>query len=118
VEGEGGGDMSEHWRRIEFRASRDWTTMDRISLRGAETSSDHSPAVFMPIGLKTTNENGEVIPPFLQLDERDATALMDALWSVGCRPTEGHGSVGQLAATEAHLYDMRKLVFKREGLAL
>jgi hypothetical protein len=38
--------------------------------------------------------------------------LIDALWTAGLRPTEGHGSTGQLAATERHLEDMRALAFK------
>lgn len=42
----------------------------------------------------------------------DAQALMDDLWSSGLRPTEGSGSAGALAATERHLADMQKLVFK------
>jgi hypothetical protein len=36
---------------------------------------------------------------------------MDALWSIGTRPTEGTGSAGAMAATVKHLEDMRKLVF-------
>lgn len=40
--------------------------------------------------------------------------LMDELWNVGLRPTEGTGSAGSLAATERHLTDMRALVFKTE----
>lgn len=42
----------------------------------------------------------------------EAQVLMDDLWNCGIRPTEGTGSAGSLRATERHLEDMRKLVFK------
>lgn len=48
----------------------------------------------------------------LTIQKETAQSLMDQLWNLGIRPTEGHGSTGQLAATQAHLEDMRALVFK------
>ena len=54
-----------------------------------------------------------IVPPVaLQLRDNQAQDLMDKLWMVGFRPTEGSGSAGALAATERHLRDMRRLVFK------
>lgn len=51
------------------------------------------------------------IPPHaMQLEPEAAQRLMDDLWNVGIRPTEGHGSAGQLAATEAHLKDVQGLL--------
>lgn len=47
-----------------------------------------------------------------------AQMLMDQLWDVGVRPTQGHGSVGQLDATQRHLNDMRLLVAKKLGVEL
>lgn len=41
-----------------------------------------------------------------------AQHLMDSLWDCGLRPTEGKGSAGALAATEAHLKDMQTLAFR------
>ncbi len=41
-----------------------------------------------------------------------AQRLIDELWNAGLRPAGGIGSVGQLAATERHLADMRALVFE------
>lgn len=59
-------------------------------------------------------EAGQILPePTVKLHRDDAQALMDALWNVGLRPTEGSGSAGSLAATERHLEDMRRLVFDR-----
>lgn len=42
----------------------------------------------------------------------ECQALMDRLWQIGLRPSEGTSSAGALAATQKHLEDMRKLVFK------
>lgn len=49
--------------------------------------------------------------PTLRLRPEDAQGLMDELWRVGLRPTEGTGSAGSLAATERHLADMRSVAF-------
>lgn len=55
---------------------------------------------------------GEMSRPMVDLDLTAAQQLMDELWLCGLRPTEGSGSAGSLAATERHLADMRRLVFK------
>lgn len=49
-------------------------------------------------------------PPLLVLDLDQAQQLMDEMWNCGVRPTEGQGSAGQLAATQAHLKDMQGIV--------
>lgn len=60
----------------------------------------------------------EVVPeytawkePAFTLQQEEAQALMDELWNAGIRPTEGTGSAGSMAAAQAHLADMRKIVF-------
>jgi len=60
-----------------------------------------------------TIEEGVAIPYDcgLLISEDERQELMDALWSIGTRPTEGTGSAGAMAATVKHLEDMRKLVF-------
>jgi hypothetical protein len=55
---------------------------------------------------------GERQAPSFSLKADNTQLLMDELWRIGFRPTEGHGSVGQLGAVEKHLADMRALVFK------
>lgn len=57
------------------------------------------------------HKDGELITEFATLDWPQAQLLMDDLWNCGVRPTEGAGSAGALAAVQAHLADMRKLVF-------
>ena len=42
----------------------------------------------------------------LTIDRQEAQSLMDQLWTLGFRPKEGVGSVGQLAATEKHLVEI------------
>ena len=72
---------------------------------------DHKWAVARPAILETVEE-GTVEQPMLEVPLEAAQGLMDELWRVGLRPTEGSGSAGSLAATERHLADMRALVFK------
>lgn len=57
-------------------------------------------------------EDGDVIEPFMHMSISDAQTLMNQLWHCGVRPSDGTGSTGQLAATERHLADMQRLVFK------
>lgn len=56
-----------------------------------------------------SHERGEMIPAAVLLRPAEAQKLMDSLWHCGLRPTEGHGSVGQLGATERHLADMKQI---------
>lgn len=49
----------------------------------------------------------------LELSTEDGQALIDELWHAGFRPTEGTGSAGAMAATQAHLKDLQRLVFDR-----
>lgn len=50
--------------------------------------------------------------PLFKIDLTEAQHLMDELWLLGIRPTEGHGSTGQLAATEKHLAHVTGLLEK------
>jgi hypothetical protein len=64
------------------------------------------PVVFAP------QQPNERAVPMLSLTIHQAQQLMDELWDCGMRPSEGSGSAGAMAAVQAHLSDMRKLVFK------
>ena len=61
-----------------------------------------------PITLKEVDP-GLFNPPALDLDPEDARGLMDSLWMMGIRPSDGTASTGQLKATETHLADMREI---------
>jgi len=54
--------------------------------------------------------------PAVSMSDSEAQVLADQLWAAGFRPTQGHGTSGQLAATEKHLDDMRCLVFQSHGI--
>jgi hypothetical protein len=90
-------ERSAYRKRLELRAA--------FTTDGGQVAALWSPTV-------TEIEPGQIGPdaPLLTLTEADATALIDERWRAGVRPSE-HGSAGQLAATERHLADMRRLVF-------
>lgn len=56
--------------------------------------------------------SGYLIEPSFRINSTDAQVLIDSLWDCGLRPTEGTGSAGALKATQEHLSDMQKLVWK------
>lgn len=56
-------------------------------------------------------EPGSYQEPSFWLDMDAAQKLMDDLWWCGLRPRGAAGSVGQLAAVQAHLGDMQKIGF-------
>lgn len=43
---------------------------------------------------------------------QQAQELMNSLWEAGIQPVQAKGSVGQLAAVQHHLDDMRSIAFK------
>lgn len=63
-----------------------------------------------------THDEYMVTDPTCQISIDSAQTLMDDLWNAGIRPTEGTGSAGSLKATENHLGDMRRIVFKQMGM--
>jgi hypothetical protein len=60
----------------------------------------------------------EELPSVCILRPEAAQELMDDLFRCGIRPSSGKGSSGQLAATEKHLSDMRKIVARKLGMEL
>lgn len=62
-------------------------------------------------------EKGGLIPAAVHLSDDMAQQLMNSLWECGIRPAGSVGSVGQLAATEKHLEDMRALAFSKLNVA-
>ncbi len=57
-------------------------------------------------------KEGEYIGETGHLTPEEAQVLMDDLWNCGLRPTEGTGSAGSLKATQNHLSDLQRLVFR------
>lgn len=103
-------------QRIKFVINRDTMWGDTFGLRMGIVRGDKI-AVAQQVQFKQLTEEEAVIEGAhaMVLNRDDLQNLMDELWTVGIRPTEGTGSAGSLAATERHLADMRALVFKQHG---
>lgn len=107
--------MSNYSTRFRFRATRDAIWGDNVELCGwLETTRDgvRTCAIAQPLQLVVPKDDGLTYEtaPFVSIHRDSAQALMDELWSIGLRPSEGTGSAGSLAATERHLADMRAIV--------
>ncbi len=85
-----------------------------IALNIGQQLTDNRFAVAQPI-LMDAHDVDSMYPdaPALSLTQDEAQQLMDELFRIGIRPSDGSGSAGQMAATEKHLEDMRRLVFSR-----
>jgi hypothetical protein len=68
----------------------------------------------LPLTMKQA-VSGEALTETFRLSNEAAQRLMDSLWHCGIRPVGAKGSTGQLAATERHLEDMRRLVFVKQA---
>jgi hypothetical protein len=49
--------------------------------------------------------------PTLTLSPAEAQGLLDSLWEVGIRPSNGEGNLGEVGAVKSHLADMRRIAF-------
>ena len=108
--------MNTHGNRLEAIVAREpfWRDV-KFWFRQISWSPDCKTVAYaLPLTLKTItpDEEGMEQPPTLSMRDEQCQQLMDELWRVGFRPSEGSGSAGSLAATERHLADMRHLVFK------
>lgn len=56
--------------------------------------------------------DGFMVPESAFLTERDCQDLMNELWRLGIRPANGQGAGAHVEAINAHLQDMRRLVFE------
>lgn len=104
--------MSTTTPRTIIRLRRGAIFSDTISLFMAQRFEDGRIALPQPMML-TIIDPTQAIPeenPLVSFDPTEAQRLMDDLWNLGIRPTEGHGSTGQLAATEKHLNHLERLL--------
>src|SRR6478752_1525327 len=103
-----------HIREIFLGREPFWRDV-KFYFRHVSFSPDHSTVSYaLPLTLKqlTPADEGVEQQPMFSIKDEECQHLMDELWRVGFRPSEGSGSAGSLAATERHLADMRHLVFK------
>ncbi len=87
-----------------------WT--DDIAFHLAKVLERGGSSIAQPVAF-VDRQRGQEVPyvPFMSLSQTEAQLLMDELWHVGIRPSEGTGSAGSLAATERHLKDMQQIAF-------
>lgn len=60
----------------------------------------------------TPEMEGQQQPPTMSLSYESTQNLINELWSLGFRPSNGEGDAGQLKATQEHLKDMKAITFK------
>lgn len=84
-----------------------------IEVRIGTRDDDGRVSVMQPAIMQslTDDQAAQFVPPCMSIPIEAAQALMDELWHVGLRPSEGTGSAGSLAATERHLADMKAIAF-------
>lgn len=93
---------------IEVRAEKAWFR-NRIEFMVIQKSENGRTSVGRSITMQTIEEGEAFGDPTFSLRPDEAQAMMDELWRVGLRPSEGTGSAGSLAATERHLKDMQAI---------
>ena len=111
--------------RLEARASRPhewdkrWGWADLWLSHTIEVEGQRTTRLLRPmghlVGLEGAciEDDGATLQgPTMALTPEDAQQLMEDLWQCGIRPRQAAGSVGQLDAVNAHLQDMRRLVFE------
>ena len=77
----------------------------------SRSPSDDLVGVFEPLTCTLKKDEGIMHVPILVIEENAAQELMDSLWNIGIRPSNGEGSVGQIGAIKDHLHDLQRLVF-------
>lgn len=93
---------------LEVRAEKAWFR-NRFEFMFIQKLADGRAAVGRSITMQTIEEGEAYGEPTFALRPDEAQAMIDELWRVGLRPTEGTGSAGSLAATERHLKDMQAI---------
>ena len=101
--------------KLRVHATRDFYT-GGISLFIAHRSDDGAMYVAKPAEFERLEPGYASSNPILSLSIEDAQLIIDELWNVGLRPSEGTGSAGALAASERHLADMRAIAFHSLGV--
>lgn len=101
-------------QRLKIYIDRDRMWGDTFTVRmGAVLNESTGFSVAEPVKFRAMNPDEVSVEslPCFTMSADDAQGFMDELWRVGFRPTEGSGSAGAMAAVQAHLKDMQRLVF-------
>ncbi len=90
----------------------------RVFYREQHGNSGHAYAQSVTMKyIADEDAQGQIMPAMMTITPECAQNLMDSLWDLGFRPSEGTGSAGAMAATQKHLEDMRKLVFSPSSVS-
>lgn len=105
---------------MEFRAAAvDW--MDRVDLliceRDYTTNKIGAIAKRVDLVMVPHVPGSLVSESTLSLAATEAVNLMNALWGAGVRPSDFKSPNGEINRLEAHLADMRKIVFEPSSTA-
>jgi hypothetical protein len=102
-------------RNLRFFAERRQfgrTIALHLSNAGQQLDAYEKFTVAQPVSFVEVDDD-QITQPMLEIHQETAQRLMDELWNVGFRPTQGKQSEGQVAATERHLDDMRAIAFAK-----
>lgn len=91
-----------------------WSKDVEVLLLERDAGGNRGRSIAKPVTMETVPDHALISEPTFTLKPKEAQQLMDDLWQCGYRPSEGAGSAGSLKATQYHLEDMRRLVFKGE----
>lgn len=105
----------EHIGDIEIRAFQEPPLGYGVQIYIAGKNFTNECRVYVP-SLKFVEipEVGEYVNPTFSISpfrSNTLQVLIDDLWNIGVRPTEGTGSAGAMTATQEHLKDMQKIAF-------
>lgn len=112
---------------IEIRAHYDPLSMamlyghEGVRFRIARVERGEQHRVFVPEWREVKEElvlQNDMQDGILSVGGEQCQKLMDDLFRIGFRPTDGQGSAGQMDAVQKHLLDMRCLVAKKYGVGL
>lgn len=96
---------------LGFHAEYSYMTQ-RLGLWMSESHGNEK-ALATNFMLQTCESLGDQKPgAFINLQDNEATRLMDALWACGVRPTNNIDANPVIAAKDAHIEDLRKVAFK------
>ena len=106
------------WDYVQLRAFSDpYRETVALHLRAARFEDDQPRRhhYYAKPGEMVDFKGGDGHPqPFVELERDQAQRLFDDLWEQGFRPEKAEQEKGAAGAMQAHLADMRKLVFEHD----
>jgi len=93
---------------LRINAGLNWA-MDVIDLHLFERHGDGKLTVCSSIEMTTVEAGTGIIPPYepIHLSRAAAQELIDQLWAIGVRPTDGRESSAVVSAKDEHIKDLR-----------